>query len=530
MPALSCGRAIVTALEAHGVETVFGIPGTHTLAIHAPLAESAIRHVAPRHEQGGGYAADAYARASGRPGVCLVTTGPGITNLMTAAATAYHDSVPMLIVSPGMPTDVEGGDAGFLHQVRDQSAAMENIVDWSRRVSSASEAVEAIDDAFAHFTAGRPRPVHVEVPVDVLESDETDRPAHPSAPRRPPPSPAAAELSAAVELLAGAAAPWLLLGGGTVDAAAEARGLAERIDAVTVTTVGGKGVVPESHPLSIGASLRLQPARDGLESADVVLAVGTEIAESDLWVRRLSFRGRLIRVDIDPRQLDKNAEADVAIRGDAGLVMAALRERLSSRAGQRGATERASVLRREIADLVERDGADFALLHRALRATLGPDAVVTGDSSMVTYYGTVHQFPVEHPRRFLYPVGYATLGYSLPAAIGAKLSRPESPVVAIDGDGGFLFTATEIATAAELRLPLPVIVFDNGGYGEIRAEMLARGATPIGVDMSGVDYSALSRALGGRGEKVPYSEDALIAALGNALRRPGPTVLELSGG
>ncbi|HYP55338.1 MAG TPA: thiamine pyrophosphate-binding protein, partial [Solirubrobacterales bacterium] len=146
----SCARAIVAALEAHGVETIFGIPGTHTLALHEAVAESGIRHVAPRHEEGGGYAADGYARASGRPGVCLVTTGPGTTNLMTAAATAFHDSVPMLILTPGMPGDVEGRDAGFLHQVKSQSGAMGNVVEWSRRVGSAEQAVAAIDAAFAH--------------------------------------------------------------------------------------------------------------------------------------------------------------------------------------------------------------------------------------------------------------------------------------------------------------------------------------------------------------------------------------------
>ena len=520
-----CAEAIVAALEAHGVETVFGIPGTHTLPLHEALARSAIRHVAPRHEEGGGYAADGYARAGGRPGVCLVTTGPGVTNLMTAAATAFHDSAPMLILTPGMPSDVEGRDAGFLHQVKDQSAAMGNVVEWSRRVGSATEAVAAIDEAFAHFARRRPRPVHVEVPLDVLEDSETDRLADPEGARAAPDAPSGPELDAAAAALAAAESPWLLLGGGAVDAAPQALRLAERLDAAVVTTVRGKGVVAEDHPLSAGACLRLAPARRALERADVVLAVGTEIAESDLWTRSLDLAGKLVRIDLEPGQLAKNATPDHAIRGDAAVAMAALAERLPPGAERRGA-ERAAALRAAVAPLVERDGADFAVLHRVLAEALGPDAVVTGDSSMVSYYGTVHQLPQRRPRRFLYPVGYATLGYSLPAAIGAKLAgAPE--VVAIDGDGGFLFTATEIATAAQLGLCVPVVVFDNGGYGEIRAEMVARGAPPLGVDMAPVDFPALSRALGGEGAWVPYAEEPLREALAAALRRPGPTVLAL---
>jgi thiamine pyrophosphate-dependent acetolactate synthase large subunit-like protein len=521
----SCAEAIVAALEAHGVEVVFGIPGSHTLALHEALARSPIRHVAPRHEEGGGYAADAYARAGGRPAVCLVTTGPGTTNLMTAAATAFHDSVPMLILTPGMPSEVEGRDAGFLHQVKSQSGAMGNVVEWSRRVGDADEAVAAVDAAFAGFRARRPRPVHIEVPLDVLEDGQTERLADPAAARGEAAPPAAADLDAAAAALATAEAPWLLLGGGAVDAAAEARALAERLDAPVLTTVKGKGVVPESHRLSVGASLRLAPARRALAEADAVLAVGTEIAESDLWTRSLDFGGTLIRVDLDPEQLAKNAAPDVAVRGDAAATLAALAERLPPRAERRGA-ERAAALRADLAPLVERDGAEFALLHRVLGEALGPDAVVTGDSSQVSYYGTVHQLPMERPRRFLYPVGYATLGYALPAAIGAKLAgAPQA--VAIDGDGGFLFTATEVATAAQLGLSVPAIVFDNGGYGEIKAEMLARGATPLGVDMEPVDFAALGRALGGAGEWVPYEERPLSEALARALERPGPTVLAI---
>ena len=511
------------------MDHVFGIPGTHTLALHESLAGSSIRHIAPRHEQGAGYAADGYARASGRPGVCIVTTGPGLTNLMTAAATAYHDSVPLLIITPGMPSFAEGRDAGFLHQVKSQSGAMENIVHWSRRVASAREAVDSIDDAFDHFANARPRPVHIEIPIDVLEAEAPEAGGDPVELRDRRPVADQAQLRLAAEILCEAREPWLLLGGGSRDASREARELAELLGAVVVTTVNAKGVVPESHPLSIGASLRLAPARDGLAAADAVVAVGSEISESDLWTSDFSLAGKLVRIDIDAEQLSKNASAAAALHGDAAGVMAVIIGDLkeSSPAPRNGA-ERASALRSELEEIIARDGSDYLELHRALRASLDEDAIVAGDSSMVTYYGTVHQFPVERPRCFLYPVGYATLGYSLPAAIGAKLALPERQVVAIDGDGGFLFTATEIATAVELGLPIPIILFDNRGYGEIRAEMLARGAEPVGVDLAPVDFAALSRALGGRGVTVDDA-DALSAAVAETLHADRPTLIAING-
>jgi thiamine pyrophosphate-dependent acetolactate synthase large subunit-like protein len=526
---VSCGESIVRALAARGVDHVFGIPGTHTLALHEALARSSIRHITPRHEQGAGYAADGYARASGRPGVCVVTTGPGLTNVITAAATAHHDSVPLLIITPGMPSFAEGRDIGFLHQVKSQSGAMENIVGRSRRVASAREAVDSIDDAFEHFTNERPRPVHIEIPVDVLEGGATESRSGAGERRSGPPAPDDEQRRLAAEILREAREPWLLLGGGSKDASREARELGELLGAIVVTTVNGKGVVPESHPLSIGASLRLAPARDGLAAADAVVAVGTEISESDLWTSDFSLRGRLVRVDIDAEQLSKNAAPAAALNGDAADVMTGLIGDLkTSSPAPRNGAERASALRSELEEMIARDGSDYLELHRALRAALDEDAIVAGDSSMVTYYGTVHQFPVERPRCFLYPVGYATLGYSLPAAIGAKLAFPERQVVAIDGDGGFLFTATEIASAVELRLPIPIIVFDNRGYGEIRAEMLARRAQPIGVDLAPVDFPALSRALGGRGMTVDDA-DALSAAVAEALQADRPTLIAING-
>ncbi len=275
---------------------MFGIPGTHTLPIHRHLTASGISHVTPRHEQGGGYAADGYARVSGRPGVVIATSGPGVINAATPAATAYADSVPMLIVSPSMPSHVEGRDTGFLHEGKDQGGAMGALVSWSRRAGSPAEAAGAIGEAFAHFASGRPRPVHVEVPVDVLEATgevvlQEDAGA------------AAALDDGAVEravaALDAAERPALVLGGGARGAAAEAAALGVPV----ITTVNGKGIVDERDPLSLGASIRLRAAQEWLAGRDVVVAVGTELGESDLWGPVPQLAGRLIRVDVDPAQL-----------------------------------------------------------------------------------------------------------------------------------------------------------------------------------------------------------------------------------
>jgi 5-guanidino-2-oxopentanoate decarboxylase len=511
-PAMTGGEAVVQALRAHGVELVFGIPGTHTLPIHRHLTACGIRHVTPRHEQGGGYAADGYARVSGRPGVVLATSGPGLVNTATAAATAYADSVPLLVLSPAMPTDVQGRDTGYLHEGKDQGAAMDALVAWSRRAGSPAEAAAAIDEAFAYFAAGRPRPVHVEVPVDVLGAQGDVRLGEEDS--RPGAVVDEAAVERAAALLAGAERPALVLGGGARDAAEAA----VRLGVPVITTVNGKGIVDERHPLSLGASIRLRAAQQWLAGRDVVVAVGTELGESDLWGPVPPLRGRLVRVDVDPAQLHKNVRADVAVLGDARAVL----ERLPSRGGD----EELAAVREAIRAEALADGAPWLDLVGALDEALGPDGILAGDSTMAAYYGAVHLLPMDPRRRFVYPTGYATLGYALPAAIGAKLAAPERPVIALVGDGGLLFTVAELVTAAELGLPLPVVVPNNGGYGEIRNQMRDAGIEPVGVDLKVPDLPLLGRAFGGHGVRVD-DPAALAPVLRDALERPGPTVIEV---
>jgi acetolactate synthase-1/2/3 large subunit len=580
----------VRSLTAHGVEVVFGIPGTHNLPIYDHLVSYGLRHVTPRHEQGAGYAADGYARVTGKPGVCLVTSGPGVTNIATAAANAYHDSIPLLIISPGMASDSEGRDTGYLHEAKALSRAMDSLVHWSRRVGSADEAQETLCAAFRHFATERPRPVHVEIPLDVFFDGRTTRSVPVFARSLPLPSgdgrtrvvptdlldtsasqphgrgqrPELQQAAAAIGLLAGARRPGMILGGGAVGAAEEATRLAERIDAVVVTTCNGKGTVSEGHPLSVGCALRFAAVREELAACDVVVAVGTELGESDLWGPPLELPGVVVRIDIDPDQLEKNLPVHepgrtgppvagrparqvapqaartprgypgpalrphVGIVGDAAQVLGELLIGLgeASPSADTPGRERAEEVRRRIQEERRAEAAPYMRLHEILADVLDDGAIIAGDSSRVTYFGTVSLFSVDRPRRLLYSMGFSTLGYGIPAAVGAKIGRPSDQVVALVGDGAAMFSIAEVAMASELRLSLPIIVVNDGGYGQIRESMRARGSPRIGVDLESPDFAALGRAFGGEGVALERIDD-LAGALRAALSRDRPTIIEL---
>jgi acetolactate synthase-1/2/3 large subunit len=317
----------------------------------------------------------------------------------------------------------------------------------------------------------------------------------------------------------------VIAGGGAVDAAAEVRALAEALGAPVATTVNGKGVVDESHPLAVGAAVRLRALQKAAADSDVLLVVGSELGDSDLWEGRITAEA-VIRCDIEPGQLHKNCRADVALLGDAPTTLRALLATLPAIPTNGLATARASELR----DACRAEARDGAAAHEeinaAVRAALPADAVLAGDSSQVTYLGSVHFFDVPAPRRFCYTPGYATLGYGLPAAIGASLARPGHPVAVLLGDGAFLFSVQELATAVDLRLPLPIVVVDNGGYREIRDQQERRGIPPVGVDLPAPDLATLARAFGAHGVHTT-DPGALTALVADALSADRPTLIHL---
>lgn len=515
------GRALVEALAAHGVDTVFGIPGTHNLAAYAALADLGIRHVSPRHEQGAGYAADGYARSTGRLGVVLTTTGPAILNAAAAIAQAYSDSIPMLFVSPGMPSDHPGLGNGLLHEVKDQSAAL-NAIAHSHRVASVAEIPLAVAQAVTRATAGRPRPVHLEIPLDLLDAVAEARIV-----QAPPACPGAADegqLRAAAHALTTAATPLVIIGGGAAGAAEEVRRLAERLEAPVITTTNGKGTLPEDHPLAVGAGVQHPAVLSAVESSDCILAIGTELAPSDWWIGLPELSDRLLRIDIDPLGININATPAHALVGDARRTIEALLQLLPTRAKRTGPdarTLRAAHRRDALAE-----GEPWVELIDSLAAALPRDAIVAADSAMVCYYGALSNLPLYRPRGFLYPTGGGTLGYGLPAGIGAKVANPAAPVIVLQGDGGTMFTVAELATAAELRLPLPIIVVDNGGYGEIRNEMADRSEPVHAVALGSPDFVLLAQALGCHGTHL-RSATGLGRAVKQALVADRPTLIHL---
>lgn len=524
------GRAVVETLAANGVEVVFGIPGTHSLPIYRHLEAVGLRHITPRHEQGAGYAADGYARSSGRPGVCLVTSGPGVTNVSTAIGQAYSDSVPLLVISPGMPFAVEGGDHGYLHETKSQSGATSNIAAWSHRATSQQDLADSLRRAFELLGGGRRRPVHIEAPVDVLEAEgfvDELRPARPPGAAEP----LSKEVDAAAAALLAGRRRALVVGGGCRGAAEEATLLARRLDMVVVSTMNGKGVVSEHDPRSLGSSIISRAVQGYLNECDVVLAVGTELGDSDLAAPPLRPSGTFVRVDVDTAQLNKNVPADVTVQADARLALAALLERVggddTGGEARDAAASEVARLRREIDAELAHEMAPWRSLHQSLEKVLAPDAIVAGDAAMVCYYGTALLLPMERPSQWLYPTGFCTLGYGLPAAVGAKLAHPDRQVLAVMGDGGVMFTLSELATAAAEHLAIPLVVVTNGGYGEIRKEMKQLGTMPIGTELPVPDFVLVARGLGCEGVRTTASD--LGAAVEEAFERDRPTVIEVPG-
>ncbi|MER5439356.1 5-guanidino-2-oxopentanoate decarboxylase [Streptomyces sp. NPDC002790] len=534
---LTGGEALVRALAAHGVTRAFGIPGTHNLEIYRHLTAYGVAHTAPRHEQGAGYAADAYARVTGTPGVAITTTGPALLNIAAAVGQAYSDSVPLLVISPGMPLRHPRQPTGLLHEMRSQTEALRNVAAFSHRVSSVAEIGAAVARAFTLFRSERPRPAHIEIPLDLLEAAEPTGPAR-TAPPAAPHVPDAARVEEAAALLAHAQRPAIVLGGGARGAADQCLALAEQLAAPVVTTANGKAIVDEGHPLSLGVSLHSPVVQEWLMSLDVVLAVGTELAESDIWTAEpLPLQGQLIRVDLDPAQMYAGVPANVPLVGDAQATLDALTLAIAAATTHTTATpnpttaharttahaETAALRASRDTESRPRD-AHWLPYLKAIRGTLTPDAVVTSDSAQCCYYGALPHLTLGPRARYLHPTGFGTLGYALPAAIGAKVACPDRQVVALSGDGGLQFSIQELATAAALQQPLAVVVFDNSGYGEIRDEMKARGDAPLAVDHARVDLPSLARAYGGHGATA-HSPEELAKLLSTALTTPAPTLI-----
>ena len=522
---MTCGEALMHLLGDYGVDAVFGIPGEHTLELYRGIESSRVRHVLTRHEQGAGFMADGYGRVTGKPGVCTLITGPGVTNCTTPLAQAYADSVPMLLISSANRSESLGKGWGCLHEITDQSAVTAPITAFSAMVRTPDEIPELIAQAFTVFHSRRPRPVHISVPLDLLglpvEGGWTVR----VPPQRPVAPPAA--IDSAASLLAAARRPVILVGGGAQDAGDCVRRLCERLDAAVISSNAGKGVVPESHPLSLGGGLITKAIRDFLETADVVLSIGCEISETDSFEDYLTINGELIRIDLDSSKFNDLYPATVAVQGDAGPSVEAIFRSLERRPvkADKGTAESLDAVRtRQAADLtaVERQHAKLLL---ELRSLLPPDTIMFGDIAQLVYTGSA-VMPTDRPRTWFYPAGLGTLGCALPGAIGAKIALPDRPVIVLVGDGGFLFTIQELATAVEEALAIPIVLWNNDSLAMIRDGMIKRGISQIGVNPKNPDFMQIAEGFGCHGVR-PDSLASFASAADKALQASVPTVIEI---
>jgi len=520
---LNVGEATIKLLEAYGVDTLFGIPGVHTLEFCRGLNRSHIQHVQARNEQGAGFMADGYARASGRPGVVLVISGPGVTNALTAIGQAYADSIPVLMLSSDAASYTLGKGWGCLHEVPSLTATTAPLTAFSATAMTPEEVPGLIAKAFSVFSSERPRPVHIAIPIDVLampaggEWDAIELPTRPA--------PTAKKIERACELLRSSQQPMICVGGGAWLASDAITEIAEKLGAAVIGSNAGKGIIDDSHPLSLSAGTVRGEVQQYLKNADVVLAVGTELSEVDSFVETLEINGKIIRIDIDSRKMNDLYPAEVAIIGGAKTTTEAIARQLGDVDARAETVAEVASLRRDIRNNLSASENRHCKTLDVLRAALPADTVVMGDICQLVYTGSF-AFNVSKPRLWHYPAGYCTLGCGLPDAIGAKLALPDTPVVTFAGDGGFMFTVQELVTAAELGLPLPIILWNNEGLKQIQDDMKLRDIELVGVTGINPDFIALAKSCGCHALRID-SAQGLTDAVAAAFKADRPTLIEV---
>jgi acetolactate synthase-1/2/3 large subunit len=526
---LTTGEYLVRLLESYGVELIFGIPGVHTVELYRGLPATRIRHATPRHEQGAGFMADGYARVTGKPGVCFIVTGPGMTNIATAMGQAYADSVPMLVISAVNARNELAMGQGRLHELPSQRNLVAGVSAFSHTLLDPAQLPEVMARAFTVFNSARPRPVHIEIPLDIIVAEA----AHLSADAWPLPGRAAADpasIDRAATILKAARRPLIIAGGGAADAAAEIAAIAEKLDAPVFMTINGRGILKPGDARIMTGNLAMQPLLDELAASDAILAIGTEFGETEMYPepKPLTFGGPLIRIDIDPAQIVTGLRCDVPIAADAKLAAQSLNAALGeARKSGDGAARAKSVREKVEAGLWPACRTHGRLMEVITKAL--PNATVAGDQTEPVY--AVNQF-YEAPQVrsfFNSSTGYGTLGYGLPAAFGAKLGAPDRPSVCLIGDGGLQFSVQELASAVEAGIATAVVIWNNTSYGEIKAFMAERDIPQIGVDIFTPDFIGLAKALGCQASR-PTSIAELETELKASANRTIPTIIEIKAG
>jgi acetolactate synthase I/II/III large subunit len=493
MQRMTGGQALVASLYREGVRVVFGLPGVQLYGAVAALRdEPRIRVITTRHEQATTYMADGYARAGGGIGVALVVPGPGLLNASAGLSTAYSASSPVLVIAGQIPKGKIGQNVGLLHEVNDQLDAIAPVTKWRQRVLEVAEIPAAVREAMRQLRTGRPRPVVIDVPPETLEDQDevtlldpapADRPAAP-----------ASEIERAAALLAAAKHPAIVAGGGVNLAGANEAllAVAEHLQAAVVMTAEGKGAISDASDLSLGAALWPgSPVRLHLDRADVVLAVGTRLATVPFQASQ-----QVIQIDVDPEEIGRNHPGTRGLVGDARATLEQLAARLR-KAGPPRPSLRAERDAVRAATAAADDQEPQASIQRSLRAGTPPGAVMIGDMTQIGYHSRPF-WPVYEPRTYLTSSYSGNLGYGFPTALGAKVARPDRPVVAACGDGGFLFNSQELSTAVRHNIPVVVVVFNDEAYGNVARDLDEAwgGSTGAGTDLANPDFVRLAEAYG----------------------------------
>jgi acetolactate synthase I/II/III large subunit len=515
------GEALVRSLYQEGVRVVFGLPGVQLYGVMAALRdEPRIRFVNTRHEQATSFMADGYARAGGSFGTALVVPGPGLLNAMSGLSTAYSASSPVLMISGQIPRDSIGKDIGLLHEVNDQQECIRPVTKWRRRVLQVADVPAAVREAVIQLRSGRPRPVEIEMPPETMEDEGLVELLPPVDVR--PQVPSGRDLDRAVEVLLAARKPLIYAGGGVHLAGAhEALGqVAEHLQAGVAQSAEGKGAVSDHNPLSLGAALWRESAlRAHIQEADVVLAVGSRLA-------LVTFKAgtRIVQIDADEQEIGRNHKDTLGLVGDARATLEALLERLRAATAPRPSRKAEhEALRATMA--AENTMEPNASIIKSLRAGAPENTILVAGMTQIGYYSRPF-WPVYEPRTYLSSSYSGNLGYAYPVALGAKVARPDRPVVAVAGDGGFLFNAQELSTAARHRINVVAVVFNDDSYGNVARDLDESWGGQYGAELQNPDFMKLAEAYGvvGMRAKEPTEVGRLVR---EAIEMDRPALVEV---
>jgi acetolactate synthase I/II/III large subunit len=520
MARMTGGEALVKQLHREGVRVVFGLPGVQLYGVMAALREQPdIRFIQTRHEQATSYMADGYARAGGGVGTALVVPGPGLLNAAAGLSTAYSASSPVFMLSGQVPKSQIGKDIGVLHEVNDQLECIRPITKWRRRVLEVPEVPAAVRAAMHQLTTGRPRPVELEMPPETMEEEGEAVMLDPVSPVRP--AAAAADISRAVDLLVAAQRPVIYAGGGAVlGGASEALiALAEYLQAGVITSAEGKGAISDHSDLSLGATVWPQsPVRNHLLQADVILAVGTRFA---LAVPKPDQQ--VIHIDIDPDEIGRNHRKTLGLVGDARATLDAMvegvRAAVPPRASRKAEHE---ALRAETAALAQEPQGSIV---KSLRAGAPESAILVAGMTQIGYYSRPF-WPTYEPRTYLSSSYSGNLGYEYPVALGAKVACPTRPVIAVVGDGGFMYNAQELATAVQQKINVVAVVFNDNAYGNVARDLDEWWGGAYGAALHNPDFMKLADAFGVHGMRArePTQVGALVR---EAIQLDRPVLIEV---